>query len=472
MKDHTKNNLFESLHASSGAKIITEFVPGPKSIALLKKQERIESNNRSYPREIPIAFQSGKGAIIEDVDGNKFIDFLSGCGVFNLGHNIPFIIEAIKNRGDLLTQTVDFPTETRIDFIERLNLALPETIRNKMKVNFGGPTGSDAVETAIKLARIVTGRHSIIAFQGGYHGMTMGALSVTSKLSHRKTAPPLVPGVHFLPFCSPYRCPFAKINLPCSGECIRYFEFCLENPHSGIDKPAAIIIEPIQGEGGTYIPSSGWLEKITEIARRNDILVIFDEIQTGFYRTGKMFAFEHTGAIPDIVTMSKGIGGNGYPLSLILYKKELDVWEPGTHIGTFRGNQIAMAAGLAALKFIEKYNVSSHALGISSEIKSGLEKIKESSRYIGDVRGIGMIFGIEFVKDKNTKEPFPEATKLLRKSCYENGLIVEVGGYYNNVIRFLPPLTLTREIAENGLHIFADANKEVENSIAFPNKQQ
>lgn len=463
---------WENLHASSGAKIVTKSVPGPKSIALLKKQEELESNNRSYPRGIPVAFQSGRGAIIEDVDGNKFIDFLSGCGVFNLGHNNPFIVEAIKNRGDLLTQAVDFPTETRIDFIERLNSVLPETIRNKMKVNFGGPTGSDAVEAAIKLARIVTGRHSIIAFQGGYHGMTMGALSVTSKLSHRKAAPPLIPGIHFLPFCSPYRCPFASINSSCSGECVRYFEFCLENPHSGIDKPAAIIIEPIQGEGGTYVPSIGWLEQITEIARRNDVLVIFDEIQTGFYRTGKIFAFEHTNAVPDIITMSKGISGNGYPLSLILYKKEIDVWEPGTHIGTFRGNQIAMAAGKVALEFIEKNDILSHALGVSNQIKNELEKIKESSRYIGDVRGIGMIFGIELVKDRKTKEPFPEATKLLRKLCYENGLIVEIGGYYDNVIRFLPPLTLTKEIAEDGLRIFTDANKAMENAIALLDTRQ
>ena len=259
MKDHNKDNLLKNLHASSKARIITNSIPGPKSIVLLKKQEELESNNWSYPRGIPIALKNGKGAIVEDVDGNRFIDFLSGCGVFNLGHNNPFILKMIGDRGDLLTQAVDFPTETKIDFMEKLNAALPKTIRNKMKINFGGPTGSDAVEAAIKLARIVTGRHPIIAFQGGYHGMTMGALSVTSKLSHRKPAPPLIPGVHFLPFCSPYRCPFAAIHSPCSGECIRYFEFCLENPHSGIDKPAAIIIEPIQGEGGTYIPTNGWL---------------------------------------------------------------------------------------------------------------------------------------------------------------------------------------------------------------------
>ena len=465
MKDLTKSNIFESLHAATEARILTKSVPGPKSIVLLKKQQALESNNISYPREIPIAFQKGRGAIIEDADGNQFIDFLTGCGVFNLGHNNSYILDVVKNGGDFLTQTVDFPTETKVAFMERLNLALPETIRHKIKRNFGGPTGSDAVEAAIKLARIVTSRHSIVAFQGGYHGMTMGALSVTSKLSHRKRTPPLIPGIHFMPFCNPYRCPLSSADRLCSGECARYFQFCLENPHSGIDKPAAIIIEPIQGEGGTYIPTRGWLEQITEIARKNDILVIFDEVQTGFYRTGKMFAFEYTDAIPDIITMSKGIGGNGCPLSLILHRKELDVWDPGTHIGTFRGNQIAMAAGLAALEFIKKYDVPSHVTSLGQGMKQALEDIKESSRYIGDVRGIGMMFGVEFVKNKNTKKPFPEAVQSVRKLCYEKGLIVEVGGYYNNVIRFLPPLILTKEIAENGLRIFADANREMEASI-------
>jgi diaminobutyrate-2-oxoglutarate transaminase len=463
---YTKRHMFEHFHPANQAKIITSSVPGPKSIALLEKQEELESNNRSYPRGIPIAFAEGKGAIIEDVDGNTYIDFLAGCGVFNLGHNNPYILDAVNGRGDSLTQAVDFPTEVKIAFMERLNQALPETLRDKVKINFGGPTGSDAVESAIKLARIVTGRHSIIAFQGGYHGMTMGALSVTSKLSHRKAAPPLIPGIHFMPFCSPYRCPFAHADGPCSGECVRYFQYCLENPHSGIDKPAAIIVEPVQGEGGTYIPSSGWLEQITNIARKNGILVIFDEIQSGFYRTGKLFSYEHTKAVPDIITMSKGIGGNGYPLSLILYRKEFDVWEPGTHIGTFRGNQIAMTAGLAALEFIEKHDIAVYATSLGKEIVQDLENIQRTSLHIGNVRGIGMMFGIEFVKDKTAKEPFSEAAKLVKKLCYENGLIVELGGYYNNVIRFLPPLILTKTIAENGIKIFTEAVQEMEKTIS------
>jgi len=184
--------------------------------------------------------------------------------------------------------------------------------------------------------------------------MTMGALSVTSRLKHREKVNPLIPGVHFMPYSSCYRCPMGRDSKKCNFECIHFLKNALENPYSGIDKPAAIIVEPIQGEGGTYIPKESWLEKVAELAKKNSVLVIFDEVQTGFYRTGKLFSFEHTNAIPDIITMSKGIGGIGIPLSLIILKKELDMWEQGTHIGTFRGNQVGMAAGLSALKFVKK----------------------------------------------------------------------------------------------------------------------
>ena len=319
--------MFEKYHLSDNAKIITKTIPGPKSLSLLQRQEELESKNRSYPRNIPIAFGRATGSIIEDVDGNQFIDFISGCGVYNLGHNNSYIIESVKTADGLVTHALDFPTEAKIDFMQALADALPESLRGKTKMNFGGPTGSDAVESAIKLARIVKGRHGIIAFQGGYHGMTAGALAVTSKISHRINVEPLLPGIHFMPYCSPYRCPFSIDDKVCAGECIKYFKYCLENPHSGIDKPAAIIVEPVLGEGGTYIPSHGWLEAIVDIAHKNDVLVIFDEVQTGFYRTGKLFSFEHTRAVPDIVALSKGIGGNGYPMSMIIYMKELDVWE-------------------------------------------------------------------------------------------------------------------------------------------------
>lgn len=457
--------MFEKYHLSENAKIITDSVPGKESLKLLEIQEKAESNNRSYPRGIPIAFDSAKGAIIKDVDGNQYIDFLSGCGVFNLGHNNPDIIRDLDKFQGKITQAVDFPTKVREDFILDLLNILPESLKGKCKINFGGPTGSDAVESALKLARINTGRHTVIAFHGGYHGMTMGALSVTSKLSHREKVTPLIPGVHFMPFCSSYRCPFKKKKENCKEECLSYFEYILENPSSGVDKPCAIIIEPIQGEGGTYIPKEGWLEKITNTARRNNVLVIFDEVQSGFYRTGKIFSFEHTRAVPDIIVMSKGIGGIGYPLSLIIYDKSLDKWNPGTHMGTFRGNQLGMAAGISAMKFVSEKKLESYVKKLGKKMLNTLRQIKVKSKFIGDVRGIGMMFGIEYVKDKKSRDPFPEMAKIVRKMCYKNGLLVEVGGHYNNVIRLLPPLILTSKIASNGLAIFRNANKLAEKSL-------
>jgi diaminobutyrate-2-oxoglutarate transaminase len=450
--------MFSKYHLSENAKIITNSISGEESLKLLEIQEKVESNNISYPRGIPIAFDLAEGAIIQDVDGNQYIDFLSSCSVFNLGHNNPDIIDDLKKIQDKIMQAVDFPTKVKMDFIENLLDILPESLKGKCKINFGGPTGSDAVETALKLARINTGRHTVIAFHGGYHGMTMGALSVTSKLSHREKTIPLIPGVHFMPFCSSYRCPFKKSKENCEEECLKYFKYVLENPSSGIDKPGAIIIEPVQGEGGTYIPSKGWLEKITNIARKNNVLVIFDEIQAGFYRTGKLFSFEHTRAIPDIVVMSKGIGGIGFPLSLIIYNKTLDKWDAGTHIGTFRGNQLGMAAGVSAMKFVKNMKLELHVEKLGKEMFNSLKSLKNNSRFIGDVRGIGMMFGIEYVKDKKSKDPFPKMAQNVRKACYENGLLVEVGGHYNNVIRFLPPLIITPKIANNGLAIFKKAN--------------
>lgn len=460
---------FDKYHLSNNAKIVTDFVPGPESHKLLAEQAEFESNNRSYPRGIPLAFDLAKGSILQDVDGNQYIDFTSNCGVFNLGHNNEDIFNELKAMEGRISQSVDFPTPTRLSFLKSLLEALPESLRGKCKVNFGGPSGSDAVEVAIKLARINKKRHSIIAFHGGYHGMTMGALSVTSKLSHRKDVPPLIPGVHFLPYCSSYRCPFTQGGQGCQKECSKYFKYVLENPHSGVDKPAAIIIEPIQGEGGTYIPPKGWLEEITKISHDNDILVIFDEVQAGFYRTGNLFSFEHTEAVPDIITMSKGVGGMGFPLSLIIYKKELDIWEPGTHIGTFRGNQLAMAAGEIALKLVKKHNIEKHVKKLGDSIIKRLEIIKSEFPYIGEVRGRGLMFGIEYVKDKTSKEPFSEMAAEIKKKCYENGLIVEVGGYYNNVVRFLPPLITTQTIADNGLDIFVKANKLAEQAFLCEN---
>jgi diaminobutyrate-2-oxoglutarate transaminase len=457
---------FESYHLSEGASIVTESVPGPESRRLLKKQGDLEGNNRSYPQSIPVAFERALGTIIEDVDGNQFIDFFAGCGVLNVGHNNKDVLADVEAQQKKLIHALDFPTRAKIEFMEEFNSSLPDELQGNVKFNFCGPAGTDAVEAALKIAKINTQRHTIIAFQGAYHGMTMGALSVTAHLHHRKQVPCLEPGVHFMPYSYCYRCPFGKNADSCRLECAQYLRNTLDNPCSGIETPAAIIVEPIQAEGGNIIPRQGFLEEIVQLGRDLDIPVIFDEIQSGFYRTGPLFSFEHFNAIPDIITISKGLGGIGMPIAVTIFKKSLDAWVKGTHAGTFRGNQLSMAAGVSALRFAKAHNLEKYVNQLGKDMLEDLKEIQKKSKFIGDVRGMGLFFGIEYVKDKETKEPFPGIVQQLRKRCYENGLLVEVGGHYSNVLRFLPPLITTRKIAQKGIEIFEKVNARLEQEMS------
>jgi diaminobutyrate-2-oxoglutarate transaminase len=456
----------EKYHLAQKPTIKTKTIPGEKAEQLLAKQDLYESNNRSYPRKYPLVPKKAKGAIIEDVDGNQFMDFFSLCGVLNVGHNHTEVVEDAKDQMDNLIHAVDFPTEVKIKLMENLNKNLPDGLKDKVKINFCGPTGADAVEAAIKLARIHTKRNLIISFQGAYHGMTMGALSVTSNLKNREDLHMINQGTHFAPYSYCYRCPFGKRPDSCNLECASSLRDKLENPHSGIDKPAAIILEPIQGEGGVIVPKKEFHREIQKICNDHEIVLIHDEIQAGFYRTGKLLSSQCFGATPDIVTMSKGIGGIGMPLAVLLIKKEMDSWGAGTHAGTFRGNQVSMAAGNSALNFIVNNNIESHVEAMGKLLMDGLETIRNKSKYIGEVRGVGLIIGVEYVKDLDTTEPFPDFCNKLRTRLFENGVLIEVGGWYNNVIRVLPPLVITAKMVLTFLEIFEKVNKEIENEYS------
>ena len=370
---------FESYHLGENAAIITDTVPGPGSQELLQKQHQLEANNRSYPQSIPVAFEQALGSIIQDVDGNKYIDFFAGCGVLNLGHNNKDVMADVSLQQKKIIQTLDFPTKNKIDFMEELNAILPGELKGNVKFNFCGPAGTDAVEAALKIAKINTRRHTIIAFQGAYHGMTSGALSVTAHLHHRKQLPSLEPGIHFMPYSYCYRCQWDKYPDSCHLECAQYLRRTLENPCSGIEKPAAIIVEPVQGEGGSIIPKQGFLEEIVQLGRDLEAPVIFDEIQTGFFRTGPLFSFEHSQALPDIITMSKALGGIGLPIALVILKKSLDTWEKGTHAGTFRGNQLSIAAGASAIRFSKAHNLEKYVRELGKEMMELLKDIQIAS---------------------------------------------------------------------------------------------
>lgn len=447
----------KNYHLSEGAKIISSSLPGEKSKKLLDLQKNIEGSVVSYPKKMPIALKRAKGSIIEDVDGNQFIDFFGGCGVLNVGHSNDFVLKYVKDQQEELVHALDFPTENKILLIQKILKNLPEEIREDYKVSFGGPTGSDAVEAAIKLAKIKTGRDGIIAFSGGYHGMTSGALAVTSDTFFRKKITSLIPNVHFVPYSYCYRCPFNKDESSCDYDCAKHFEWILETGHSGITLPAAIILEPIQGEGGNIVPRSGFLERIVKIANKHGVLVIFDEIQSGFYRTGTFLEFMNSKAVPDIITFSKGFGGIGFPISGLIYRRDIEAWETAEHIGTFRGNQVSIAAARGAFDFIEEYNIEEYTKTIGAYLMNKLNVLASDNPFIGEVRGRGLMIGVEFVKDKKTKVAFPEYLKMFRTECFNRGLLFEVGGHYNNVLRLVPPLITTHEIIDAALLIMKDA---------------
>jgi diaminobutyrate-2-oxoglutarate transaminase len=454
-------NTFENFHLSQAAKIRSKTLPGEKSKVLIANQQAYEGSIVSYPKSIPIAIDRAKGAIIQDVDGNLFIDFFSGAGVLNVGHCNSYVLKYAVEQQEKLIHALDFPTENKAQLIQKILGRLPADKRADFKVSFCGPTGSDAVEAAIKLAKHKTGREGVIAFHGSYHGMTSGALSVTSNSRLRERISSLVPNITFVPYSYCYRCPFNKDAKDCHLDCANYLKYILENTHSGTAKPAAIILEPIQGEGGTIVPKAGFLERIVSIAREHGIVVIFDEVQCGFFRTGDFWGFEASKAFPDIITMSKGLGGIGFPISAIVYNKAVESWGPGDHIGTFRGNQVSIAAGNGAFDFIAEYEVAAHTKEIGAYMMNKLEELKAVYPAIGEVRGRGLMIGIEYVKDGISKIPDPEGVKKVRDYCFQHGLVFEVGGHYNHVIRFLPPLIVNKAIVDNALEIFENAHKEI-----------
>jgi len=453
---------FEELSFEEAPKIVT--LPGPKSTTLLQLQRDIEGSALSYPRNIPVVMDEGRGATIKDIDGNIFIDFFGGAGVLAVGHCNPFVTEAVQKQQGKITHTLDFPTEVRLELIQKVRKVMPGKLKDNVRVQFGGPTGSDSVEMAVKLAKYYTNRHSLIAFEGGYHGMTAGACTVSSGKFWKQKYIPMLPEVHFVPYAYCYRCPFYRTRTNCSLECALFYEHVLEDPHSGVCHPAAAIIEPIQGEGGSIIPPDGYMKRIEEISRQYEVPLICDEVQAGFCRTGEFFSFQHSKTIPDIITMSKALGG-GFPLSAIAYREELNVWEKAAHIGTFRGNVCAMAAGAASVDFMIDNDLSGHARRIGDFMLNNLEKIEKNSNIVGEVRGRGLMIGVEIVSDKETKKPATNLADQVRRESFNRGVLIEIGGHYDNVARFLPPLIITKELAETGVALVGEAIQKVERSL-------
>ena len=432
--------------------------------SLLEHQAAIESNARSYPRHIPLALQRAQGIYVEDIEGRVFIDCLAGAGTLALGHNHPVVIEAIQQvlRDGAPLHTLDLTTPVKDRFIRDLFDLLPTELARHGRVQFCGPTGADAVEAALKLTKTATGRSLVLAFHGAYHGMTQGALNLMGNLGPKRPLHGGLQDVQFLPYPYDFRCPFGLGGQAGTEAGLNYIRTVLTDPESGVPRAAAMILETIQGEGGVIPAPDDWMRGIRAATTASDIPLIVDEVQTGFGRTGRMFAFEHAGIVPDVVTLSKAIGGS-LPLSVVVYREELDQWSPGAHAGTFRGHQLAMAAGSATLRFLRAEALHQQAAGLGHTLLGLLRELQADYPQIGDVRGRGLMIGAEIVDpagspDRLGHRPANGAlASVLRDECLRRGLILELGGRSGSVVRFLPPLIITAQQIRHVFEIFAAA---------------
>lgn len=430
----------------------------------LLSQEHNESAVRSYPRRLPIAIKKASGLLVEDTRGQIFLDCLAGAGTLLLGYNHPEINQALKEHLDsgLPYQTLDITTPVKNRYINQVKRFLPEALAEQCVIQFCGPSGADAVEAAIKLAKQTTGRNSMIAFRGAYHGMTNGTMGMMGNIGTKSRRTGLMSDVHFMPFPYNIRCPFGLGGDEGAKAGIRFIERMLADDESGVMKPAAIIVEPVQGEGGVIPAPAFWLKALRRLCDENDILLIFDEIQCGVGKTGYNFAFEEAGIIPDILCLSKAIGG-GLPMSMLVLNKKYDTWKPGEHTGTFRGNQLAMVSGAKSLEIVERDHLVEHANVAGQYFRMGLEKIQERVNCIAEVRGKGLMLGVEIKKPTGELNQFGEPaadgalTLKIQRAALERGLIVEKGGREGSVLRFLPPLIISFEQIDFALRVLEEA---------------
>lgn len=429
--------------------------PGPKSRALLERRNDLVPPGVYLVQPVTIA--ESKGAVMRDVDGNTFIDFTSGIGVTSLGHCVDEIVDTISSQaGRLIHSSIHVVNyEPYLDLAKRLTEVTPGSFKKRtIMLN----SGSEAVENAVKIVRQHTGRPGIISFENSFHGRTYMALTLTGKWDPYKVGfGPFVPGVYMTPYAYCYRCPFHLSYPGCGLHCVHHIEKSILKTQVPPDRVAAVIAEPLQGEGGFIDPPSDYFKELKGVCDGNGINLIIDEIQTGFARTGKMWAIEHYGVEPDVMTMAKAIA-SGLPLSAVVARDELmkDVY-PGSLGGTYGGNPIACAAALKVLEIIEREKVVDRSTELGRKLRKRLGEFYDGFEVIGDVRGKGPMLAMELVKDRETKEPDPETASRVMKECLASGLLTLKAGLYSNCIRMHPPLTIEEELLEKGLAIIEEA---------------
>jgi 4-aminobutyrate aminotransferase len=438
--------------------VISTPLPGPEAKKILALDKEFVSP--SYTRDYPLVAKRGRGAIVEDVDGNFFLDFAAGIAVISTGHCHPDVVRVIHQQSETLIHMsgTDFYYPLLAQLGQKLSAIAPGKFAKK--VAFGN-SGAEAMEAALKIARYHTKRHRFIAFLNSFHGRTMGALSLTaSKAAQRRGFGPLVPGVVHVPYPNPYRCPqrHKASECVCDQACVDQIENQLFKTILPADEVAAIIVEPIQGEGGYIIPPNGFLGKLRQLCDRHGILLIFDEVQSGMGRTGKLWACDHSGVAPDILVSAKGIA-SGLPLGVTIARAELMNWGPGAHASTFGGNPVACAAAMETIRLLEeKYIANSAAVG--AHILGKIADWPQKHKFVGDVRGRGLMIGIELVKSQETREPYAEARNHIIERAFELGLLVL--GCGESTVRLMPPLVIDREQADCAIDILDRCIAEVE----------
>lgn len=436
------------------APLIRTDIPGPNSRKFLLAQDRMESSSRSYTRFFNFAVDRGIGSTIVDMDGNVFIDWFGGVSVLNLGHSNPLILNAIKEQLEKMTHVTEIPTKARIDFLKSLNDTLPNGMSGRSKVLFT-VTGGDACEAAVSLAKYQTKRNTIISFSGAYHGVAGGIVNATANNHYRDYSGFLNFSFFHVPYPYEYRFPWNVKKEDISKEVIGYIENLIKDNYSGLSPVAGILVEPVQGEGGYIVPPDDFMPMLRETADKFSIPLIVDEVQSGVGRTGKIWAVEHSNIRPDVMCISKSIGG-GIPISAVVYDESMDNIPQAFHLGTYRGNPLGLAAGSVVLDYLRNSDILDRVRENGNYIKKRFEEIGSTNPAIGEVRGKGFMIGVELVEDEK-KTPGTKKASLLRERMFKKGLLMHTCGHYSNVMRFMAPLNIENQLIERGLEIFSDS---------------
>jgi 4-aminobutyrate aminotransferase len=436
-------STMELLRRADLPRLVTPSLPGPKAASIIARDHAVLSP--SYTRDYPLVAARGEGAIIEDVDGNRFLDCNAGIAVVAAGHCHPRVVESIRKQAETLIHMsgTDFYYENMVALAEKLASLAPGDVPRRV---YFGNSGTEAVEAAIKMARYHTGRDKFIAFFGSFHGRTMGSLSLTgSKYVQRKGFGQLLGGVHHIPYADCYRCAYGKTVDKCNVECVKVIEDTLFRTILPANEVAAIVLEPVQGEGGYVVPPQKFLDELRRVAEKHGILLIFDEVQSGMGRTGKMWAADHfKDAVPDIMTVAKGIA-SGLPLSATIAKTQYMQWTPGAHASTFGGNPVACSAALTTIELLEE-SLMENAARVGKHMMDRMRAWPGRFRQVGDVRGLGLMIGFELVRDQESRERNPELRNRLVQIAFERGLLIL--GCGPNSIRLCPPLVITKDQAD------------------------